>query len=76
MDKCDCDMVQRSTGDGCEICNPSYAVEKYKETIADLEEEINGLEDELDALKEKIAIIVDVVKDEIEVEHLNKQEDK
>lgn len=36
-DKCACSLRGRLVGDGCEICNPSIALEHAKDRIADLE---------------------------------------
>lgn len=36
-DNCACSLRGRLVGDGCEICNPSIALEYAKERIADLE---------------------------------------
>lgn len=40
MSKCKCDLRTKLVGDGCEVCNPSKALEYAKMTIADLEEDI------------------------------------
>lgn len=49
--KCKCKtLAQKLTGDGCEICNPSKALEYAKETIKDLEEEVEILKGTIKSL--------------------------
>lgn len=36
-EKCACSLRGRLVGDGCEICNPSLALDYAKERIAELE---------------------------------------
>lgn len=39
MKKCECTLAEKLVGDGCEVCNPSLALEYAQDTIADLEKE-------------------------------------
>ncbi len=43
MNECKCTLAHRVVGDGCEVCNPTKAVELYKQTIDDLEAENSAL---------------------------------
>ena len=43
MSECKCDLRTRLVGDGCEVCNPTKALEYAKETICDLEGDICAL---------------------------------
>lgn len=50
MTSCLCTYAQKMTGDGCEICNPSKAIEYAEETIKDLRIELDKAYAKIDAL--------------------------
>ncbi len=43
--ECKCNLREKLVGDGCEVCNPTKALEYAKETIAALEARLREIGD-------------------------------
>lgn len=50
MGGCKCSFSQKTQGDGCEICNPSLALDHAKDRIEELEDALELITRECDAL--------------------------
>ena len=55
--QCKCTMVQSLLGDGCDACNPEYALDMAKQTIEDLEGQVAELEKALSDIKRHQKIV-------------------
>lgn len=50
MNDCKCDMRTKLVGDGCEACNPGFALQLANERIAELETALKNLLDFVDEI--------------------------
>lgn len=55
--ECKCKFAQHMVGDGCDICNPSLALEHAREEIADLQLHVAMMADALRRLMDCYAIL-------------------
>lgn len=60
---CKCTLAQRTVGDGCDVCNPTQALEYAREEIESLRQQLVSVANERDEIKAQ-AMMLDRMVDE------------